>query len=155
MELERFKNPRFAKQTDQRILYSVIYTETKALEKIYPASFIEAARKSTYKFTISHFMDVHATEKELRIVIKKHNPGSFSSEELGSICIYFNDNGLIQSIYDERGVATDLNIEDNINEEAYNAIKFSTAVTNIFNAIYYIIAARRYFNDELFKEEKQ
>ena len=38
-------------------------------------------------------------------------------------------------------------------EEAYNAIKLNTAVTNIFTAIYYLIEARKYFNNELFKGE--
>lgn len=154
MELERFKHPRFAQHTEYRILCAAIYTETKVLERLYPASFIKASSESTFKFTLVHHMDVYVREQEISIIIKKHNPDSFSSDELGSICIHFNENGVIQSIYDERGVATDLNVEDNINEETYNAIKLSTAVTNIFTAIYYLIEARKCFNNELFKEEK-
>lgn len=154
MDLEKFKHPHFAQFTEYRILWAVIYTETKVLERLYPASFIEAARKSTFKFTVVHLMDVYVREREISIIIKKHNPESFSSDELGSIRIHFNENGIIQSIYDERGVATDLNVEDNINEEAYNTIKLNTAVTNIFAAIYYLIEARKCFNNELFKEEK-
>lgn len=153
MDLDKFKHPRFAQHTEYRILCAVIYTETKVLERLYPASFIEAVRKSTFKITLVHHMDVRVREQEISIIIKKHNPDSFSSDELGSIRIHFNENGIIQSIYDERGVATDLNVEDNINEEAYNAIKLNTAVTNIFTTIYYLIEARKYFNNELFKGE--